>query len=31
VVNQLHLMPRNGSNGSDAEALVDESHDEIPF
>ncbi|MDE0206817.1 MAG: single-stranded DNA-binding protein [Candidatus Tectomicrobia bacterium] len=31
VVNQLHLMPRNGSNGNDAEAPVDESLEEIPF
>ena len=31
VVNQLHLMPRNGSNGNDAEAPVEESPEEIPF
>ena len=31
VVNQLHLMPRNGTNGSDAEAPVEESPEEIPF
>ena len=31
VVNQLHLMPRNGSNGNDAQAPVEESLDEIPF
>ena len=31
VVNQLHLMPRNGSNGNDAQAPVDESPEEIPF
>ena len=31
VVNQLHLMPRNGKDGNDAEAPVEESLDEIPF
>ena len=31
VVNQLHLMPRNGSNGNDAQAPVEESPEEIPF
>ena len=31
VVNQLHLMPRNGSNGNDAEGSVEESPEEIPF
>ncbi|MDE0205855.1 MAG: single-stranded DNA-binding protein [Candidatus Tectomicrobia bacterium] len=31
VVNQLHLMPRNGSNGNNAETPVDESSEEIPF
>ena len=31
VVNQLHLMPRNGSNGNDAEAPVEASPEEIPF
>ena len=31
VVNQLHLMPRNGSNGNDAQAAVEESPEEIPF
>ena len=31
VVNQLHLMPRNGANGNGAEASVEESPEEIPF
>ena len=31
VVNQLHLMPRNGSNGNDAEGSVEASPEEIPF
>jgi len=31
VVNQLHLMPRNGGNGNGAEASVEESPEEIPF
>ena len=31
LVNQLHLMPRNGSNGNGAEAAVEESPEEIPF
>ena len=31
VVNQLHLMPRNGKNGSESDASVEETADEIPF
>ena len=31
VVSQLHLLPRNGKNGNDAEAPVEESPEEIPF
>jgi len=32
VVNQLHLMPRNGKNGSDSDASVEEeAAEEIPF
>lgn len=32
VVNQLHLMPRNGSNGNDPAPSVDEeAAEEIPF
>ncbi|MCZ0952929.1 MAG: single-stranded DNA-binding protein [Rhodospirillaceae bacterium] len=31
VVNQLHLMPRNGKDGNDAQAPVEESPEEIPF
>ena len=31
VVNQLHLMPRNGANGNGAQAPVEESSEEIPF
>ena len=32
VVNQLHLMPRSGKNGSDSDASVEEeAAEEIPF
>jgi len=31
VVNQLHLMPRNGKNGSDSGSSVEEVPEEIPF
>ena len=31
VVNQLHLMPRNGKSDNGAEAAVEESPEEIPF
>ena len=31
IVSQLHLLPRNGKNGNDAEAPVEESPEEIPF
>jgi single-strand DNA-binding protein len=31
VVNQLHLMPRNGKDGSDSDTSVEEVAEEIPF
>jgi single-strand DNA-binding protein len=31
VVNQLHLMPRNGKDGSDSDSSVEEVAEEIPF
>ena len=31
VVNQLHLMPRNGKNGSDSDSSMEAVDEEIPF